>query len=366
MEIALIGLPQSGKTTLLHGLTRGRTEVGSYGGARQEVHAGVARMPDPRLETLTQIFNPDKLVSVEIKYWDVPAGSGMTGDGPVIGGQFLNLIQNADALVHVVRAFEDPAVPHLAGSVDPERDAANMEAELALSDLAILERSGERIEVGLKGAKDQERDTLLREGSLIQRLREGLESSIPVREQQFSPDESRFLSNYRLLTAKPLLTVFNIDEASLPKAAQLKEDLGRPHNGLGVKATTLCAKLEMELCQLSSDDEAEFREAMGLQGSDIDRVARLSYDLLSLVCFFTYVSKEVRAWTVPAKTPAVEAAGKIHSDMERGFIRAEVIAFDDLARCGSVAQCRNQGLLRLKGKTYRVQDGDVITFLFNV
>ncbi len=351
----------------MNALTRGRAEAGVYGGARQEIQAGVTRMPDSRLDTLARIFSPDKVVPVEIKYWDVPVGSGMAEEGAGIGGQALNLLQRADALLHVVRAFEDPSVPHVIGSVDPRRDAANMQAELTFSDLAILERRMQRIEVSLKGAGGRDRDLLLREEAVIRRLKDDLEKDVPVREQETLPEEADILSNYHLLTAKPLLTVFNIDEAGMTGAAELEDELVGPWAGKpGVRATTLCGKLEMELSQLPPGDEMEFRESMGLRESGLDRVIGLSYDLLSLVSFFTYVSKEVRAWTVPSGTPAVKAAGKIHSDMERGFIRAEVIAFNDLARCGSVAQCRKEGLLHLEGKTYQVRDGDVITFLFNV
>ena len=374
MEIALIGLPQSGKTTLLRALTRGRSEAGVYGGARQEVHTGVTRLPDPRLDTLAGLFRPEKVVPVEIKYWDVPAASGIGGgmaqDGAGISGQYLNLLQNADALLHVVRAFEDPTVPHVGGSVAPHRDAADMEVELIFSDQAILERRVQRIEAGLKGARGHERDVALREGSLLRRLKEGLDKDVPIREQEVSPDEQDLLSNYQLLTAKPLLVAFNMDEEALPSLDEMETELDGRYAKPEVMTTALCAKLEMELGQLPQEDEEEFRRSMGLpqtgQGTGTDRVVDMSFRLLSLVSFFTYVSKEVRAWTVPAGTPAVKAAGKIHSDMERGFIRAEVVSFDDLARCGSVAQCRREGLLRLEGKPYPVKDGDVITFLFNV
>ena len=366
MDIALIGLPQSGKTTVLNALTRGRAESGTYGGARQEVHVGVARMSDPRLDTLAQMFGPDKVVPVEIKYSDVPVGSGGRGDDGGIVGQFLNLLQNSDALLHVARLFDDPSVPHIRGSVDSNRDTVDMEAELASSDLGILEGRSQRIEASLKGARDLERDMLLREGSFVQRLKDGLENDVPVREQQVAQDEADILSNYQLLTAKPLLTVFNIGESQLAHEAALREELARRTDRTGVGSTTLCGKLEYELSQLSPEDEAEFRDSMGLRESGVDRVVRFSCSLLSLVSFFTYVSKEVRAWSVPAHTTAVKAAGKIHSDMERGFIRAEVIALDDLAACGSLADAKKKGLLRREGKTYQVQDGDVITFLFNV
>ena len=366
MELGLIGYPQSGKTTLLKALTKGRMEGNGSSGAKQEVNVGVARMPDPRLDTLAGIFNPDKVVPVEIKYWDVPAASGKPGDGAGIGGQYLNLLQGADALLHVVRAFQDPSVPHISGAVDPHRDVEDMDGELAFSDLAILERRSQRIETSLKGAKAHERDTLLREGSVLQHLKNGLEKNVPVREQGMGPEEAETLSNYQLLTAKPLLNVFNVDDSALTESPDLEVELASRYDGMGVKATALSGQMEMELSELSAEDEREFRESMGLQGSGLDRVLRASYDLLSLVSFYTFVSKEVRAWTVAANTPAVQAAGKIHSDMERGFIRAEVMAFDDLARCGSVAQCRKEGLLRLEGKAYPVKDGDVITFLFNL
>ena len=267
----------------------------------------------------------------------------------------------------MVRAFEDPSVPHIKGGVDSHRDSLSMEAELAFSDLAILERRTQRIQEQLKGARSHDRDILLKESSLLQRLKEGLEEDLQVRRQHLSREEEDALSTYQLLTAKPMLTVFNVGEAALPREAEMEEDLaGRYQHGPGVAATTICAKLEMELSQLAPDDEREFRESMGLQESGIGRVIVASYDLLSLVSFFTYVSKEARAWAVPAGIPAVKAAGHIHSDMERGFIRAEVTAFDDLAQRGSMAQCRRQGLLRLEGKNYPVKDGDVITFLFNV
>ena len=359
-------MPQSGRTTLLNALTRGRAEEGASGSSRQEVHTGVIRMPDTRLDTLAKIFNPDKIVPVQINYLDVPANREAT-DGSGISGQFLNLLQGADALLLVIRAFDNPSVPHVSGSVDPQRDAANMEADLAFSDLGILERRAQRIEASLKGARDRERDILLAEAGLVQRVREGLEQGAPVREQQVLPVDRDTLANYQLLTAKPLLIGFNIDEAALPGASELESELASPWAGkVGARATTFCGKLELELSELAPEEEQEFRESMGLQGSSLDRLVQMSYELLSLVSFFTYVSKEARAWTVPTDTPAVKAAGKIHSDMERGFIRAEVIAFEDLARCGSVAECRKQGHLRLEGKTYPVRDGDVITFLFNV
>ena len=359
MEIAIIGFPQSGKTTLFRALTRGRVGSASHGSGGQEVLAGIAHMADARLDALADTFQPEKVVPEEIKYWDVPAGLGNVGEDTGIGGQYYNVLQGADAILHVVRAFQDPSVPHTRGTVDEDRDAADMEAELAFSDLTILERRMQRIEAQMKGTKGQERDSLTREASFLQGLKEGLDEGVPVREQPVQQQMEEVLSNYQLLTGKPLLTVVNTDEDAT--------GFGKVEaKGLGKECTSLSAKLEMELTQLAPEDELEFRESMGLTESGLDRVVRLSSRLLCLVSFFTYVSKEVRAWTVAEGTPAVKAAGRIHSDMERGFIRAEVVSFDDLAACGSVAQCKKQGLVRLEGKGYPVKDGDVITFLFNI
>ena len=366
MEIGLIGLPQSGKSTLLNALTKGRADASAQSGSRQDIRVGISKMFDPRLKTLVEIFNPDKTVPAEVQYWDVPASSAGADDKAALGGQFLHQLQSADALLHVVRAFGDPSVPHISGNVDPHRDVATMDAELAFSDLEILERRVLRIEESLKGPKGRERDLLLKEGPLLQRLKNGLESDVPIREQQILPEEEAIISNYQLLTAKPLLLVFNIDEATLPRKADLERELTDRYAKPGAKATSMCGKLEMELSQLAPEDERDFRESMGLQESGVDNVVRFSHELLSRVSFFTGASNEVRAWSIPVNTPAVKAAGKIHTDLERGFIRAEVVAFDDLARCGSLAQCRNQGLLRLEGKGYQIKDGDVVTFLFNV
>ena len=354
MELALIGFPQSGKKTLLSALTRSRVESGTSGSSRQEVQAGVAKLADPRLGTLAEIFQPDKLVPAEIKFLAVSSVPAAGGEAAGISGQSLNLLQGADALVHVVRAFDGPSVTS---------DVAEMSGKLVLSDLGILERRLERIEENLKGAVGHERDVLQREGTLVERIREGLDRGVPVREQKVSTDEAGTLANYQPLTGKPMLIVLNQSEDDPPRSqggpdAQLE--------GPGVRATSVCVKLEMELTQLSAEEEGQFRESMGLEDPGVDRVIRMSYELLSLMSFFTHVSKEVRAWTVQSDTSAAKAAGKIHSDMERGFIRAEVTSFEDLARCRSIAQCKKEGVVRVEGKGYPVKDGDVITFLFNV
>ncbi len=363
MEIGIIGFPQSGKSTLLSALTRGRSEASTAGSSRQDVLVGTTRMHDARLDVLAGIYKPKKVVHAEVTYWDVPAvAEGADRQG--IGGQYLNLLQGADAFILMVRAFHDPAVPHISGSVDPLRDVEAMQAELALSDLVILERRIERIESALKGARAGERDNLLKESDLLGRVKEKLESGVPLRDLGLSPDESMLLSNYQFLTGKPLLLVFNTDE----DAQESQPDL-TPWTQAGssmVSALSLCAKLEMELTQLPPEDEVEFRSSMEMGEPALEKVVSASYSLLGLISFFTVGPDEVRAWTVKAGTEAVGAAGKIHTDIERGFIRAEVVTYDDLARWGSIANVKKEGRFRLEGKSYMVQDGDVMNILFNV
>lgn len=366
MEIALIGLSGSGKTTLFNTLTGGSHRPGSAGDARDRVQVGVARVPDPRLDVLAEIFKPQKVTPAEITYWDTPLTKDGGGSKTAIEGQVLNQLQGADALVHVVRAFEDPTVPHLQGSVDPLRDVATIASELTLSDMVILERRSQRVIDSMKGALGHEKDLLLREQTLLQRVREALLEGEPVVRQSFSAEEANSLANYQLLTAKPLLVVHNIGEESLSRGAETETLLSQTLDRHGLKGVALCVKLEWELAQLSPEEEQEFRESMGVGESGVGTLIRESLALLRMVTFFTFVSQEARAWTVPQETAAAQAAGKIHSDIERGFIRAEVVHFDDMVSCGSIVDARKGGLLRAEGKTYLVQDGDVITFLFNV
>jgi hypothetical protein len=312
---------------------------------------------------LEGIFQPRKIVPAEVSYTDI-AGSvkGFGKEGA--GGEFLNYLTTADALLQVVRCFEDDKVPHPEASVDPERDIASLDVELAISDLAIIERRLGKLETSLKGAKAAERESYAKEQLLLQRVESQLEKDVPIRLQSLAKDELKMLSDYQFLTAKPMLVVLNVGEEKIPETSHLEGELSSVYPQFAVVA--LCGKLEMELAQLSDTEASEFREAMGLGLPALDRVTDLCYSLLGLVSFFTTVSSELKAWTVPGGTPAPKAAGKIHSDMERGFIRAEVITHGDLESCGSIAEARKKGLLRTEGKNYIIQDGDVVTFLFNV
>jgi GTP-binding protein YchF len=284
----------------------------------------------------------------------------------VISGQLLNHLNPAEALINVVRAFTDDRIPHAEGSIDVERDIANIDLELAFSDLAILERRLEKIDISLKGAKQPERQGLVREQELVNKIKTNLEKDVPAREQGLSPDETKSIANYQLLSAKPRLIVVNIGEDQLPQAASLETELTSHYLRPNCCLITLCGKLEMELAQLDDSDAEAFRTEMSIEESGLDRTIRASYALLGLISFFSIASNEIRAWSIQNGTTALKAAGKIHSDMERGFIRAEVISYNDLVQCDSLAEARKKGLLRLEGKTYTIQDGDVITFLFNV
>jgi GTP-binding protein YchF len=361
MELGIVGLPKSGKTTLFNSLTKGRAEIHAFGPTALEPNIGVAKVPDSRLDGLQAILNPKRIVPAEVKYVDVAITRENRDD---LGSDLRGYLRTVDAFIHVVRDFTDETIPHIKGSVDPVRDISALNIELALSDLAILERRLTRINDSLKGAKQQERDGLLREQALLSRIKPALENEIPIREQSITKEEARILENYQFLTSKPILVLLNIGEAKLPQAASLEEELRPRYPQLKVAA--VCAKLEMELTQLSDADAAEFRAALGMVEGVIDRIIRLSYEVLGLLSFFSIASGEIRAWTVTKGTPAHKAAGVIHSDMERGFIRAEVISYSDLVTSGSLREARNKGHLRLEGKNYTVQDGDVITFLFSV
>jgi GTP-binding protein YchF len=321
---------------------------------------GISKVPDARLDRLTAMFNPKKRVPATIEFTDIvaPGRSGASALVDVAG------YKNADALVHVVRAFRDPAVPHPAGRVDPARDAQAMEDELILADLGVVERRLERMEKDLKKNKSAELD---KEKALLGKCKAALENGQPLRAMGFTGEDLRRLRGFQLLSAKPLLVVINLDEAdaeaavSVEKAAaatRLTPFLLRE----GTRAVPLCAKIELEIAALEPADAEAFLRDMGLAESGLDRVIRASYDLLGYMSFFTVGEDECRAWSIRRGTVALEAAGEIHSDIQRGFIRAEVVGYEPFIASGSLAASRDKGELRLEGKDYVVQDGDIINF----
>ena len=365
VDIGIVGLSKSGKTTIFNGLTRGKAAIGGYS-AKASANIGMASVPDNRIHQLAEIFHPKKIVHAEVKYIDIGASVKEMAVDKGIGGQLLNQLSTVDVLVNVVRSFKDESLPHPEGSLNVERDIEAMNLELAFSDLAIMEKRLERMEGSLKAAKPAERLTYQKEQETLLKIKTSLEKDIPIREMQLTPDEIKSIANYQFLTAKPLLTVVNIGEDDLPKAKSIEEDLNSRFDKPKCKIIASCGKLEMELSQMGDDAMQEFRQEFGMQESGLDRTIKVSYELLDLISFLTVGEDECRAWPIKKGIEAVKAAGKIHTDIERGFIRAEVIHYTDLLKCKSLAEAKRQGLLRLEGKTYVVQDGDTINFLFNV
>jgi hypothetical protein len=358
MKAGILGLSLAGKSTLFQLLTG--TPAPSPGG-RPEARVGIARVPDPRVLRLAEVFKPKKKTLATVEYVDVPGVAKGEGEALVD----LPALRGADALVHVVRAFESEAAPHPDGSVDPRRDAAMLELELVLADLATVERRLARLEANIKKASKAED---VSEHALFLRLKETLESEKPLREMGLAEEEKSRLRGYALLSGKPLLLVANLGEDGIRKAPSFLERSGldafarKP----GVALCAVSAPIEAEMADLPPEDAQAFREDLGFTEPGLERVIRSTYGLLGLVSFLTAGEDECRAWTIRRGTRAQIAAGTIHSDIERGFIRAQVVAFEDLVAAGSIAACRERGTLRLEGRDYEVKDGDVIDFKFNV
>jgi GTP-binding protein YchF len=313
------------------------------------------------------MFKPQRKVQADVQYLDVAGiAKGIAEKG--MSGQLLGLLAQADALVHVVRAFEDPDLPHPEGSVDPGRDIETMNLELSFSDLAIIEKRLQRIVSQAPKMRGAEREAYDREQAVLAQLKDALENEQPLREvvPDLDPDDAKMLRGFGLLTAKPMLVLINLGEEQIGEAPAIEEELRERFARSDVEVAALSGKIEAEIASLDADDAEIFMADLGISESSRDRVIRLSFSLLGLMPFFTVGPDECRAWTIARGDTAVEAAGAIHSDIQRGFIRAEVTSYDDLVAAGSLAETKKQGTFRREGKTYVVQDGDVINFLFNV
>ena len=382
LRAALIGFGSSGKSTLFQLMTSAHSTARTTHG-KGETSVGISKVPDARLDKLTEMYNPRKRVPATVEFTDLAAmAAGAKALVDVVA------YKNADALVHVLRAFSDPSVPHPSGSIDPARDARAMEDELILADLGVAERRLERLEKDLKKSKSAE---LERERDVLVVCRSALEQGKPLRALDLKGEDLKRLRGFQFLSAKPLLIVINLDETQLTSStvpagganeksdgtksgggdAATRIDLAAAATGLtsflshaSTAAVAVCAKIELEIAQLDAADAAAFLADLGLSASGLDRVIRASYDLLGYISFFTVGEDECRAWSIPRGTPAQLAAGEIHSDIARGFIRAEVVSYDALVARGSMAVCRDHGEVRLEGKDYVVQDGDIINFRF--
>lgn len=354
MRLGIIGLPQSGKTTIFNALTRGNQPVTTSGG-RFEVHTGVVDVPDERVDRLSAIFKPKKTIYAKVTYADI---AGLEGGKAAISGALLNQLSQMEGLLHVVRCFDDPSVPHPAGSLNPVRDVATMDTELLINDLIAVERKLERLNEERKKGGGREKAVIERETVLFTRFHESLNQETPLREVELTSEDEKALSGFGFLTRKPLLLLLNLAEGQQPPAFETT----RPHVGL----VALQGKLEMDIAQLPPEDAELFMAEYGIEELGLKRVISLSYDLLGQQSFFTVGDDEVRAWTVRRGATAIEAAGTIHTDLMKGFIRAEVATYQDLVTLGGLVEARSKGKLRLEGKEYIVQDGEIVHIRFNV
>jgi GTP-binding protein YchF len=356
MRLGIIGLPQSGKTTLFNALTRGTVPTGASG--KMEVHTGVVDVPDPRVDRLSGMFKPKKTIYAKVTYADI-AGLEGSANKTGISGTLLNQLTQMEGFIHVVRCFEDDNVPHPSGSVNPLRDIVDMDSELILNDLIAVERRLERLAEERKKGGGRDKALVDREIALFERFNAALQSENPLRNVETSLDEERlFLSSFGFLSRKPILIVLNLSEA------QKAPVVNYPHQKSQVVA--LQGKLEMDIAQLPAEEAAAFLDEYGIEEPSLNRMIRLSYDLLGLQSFLTAGADECRAWTVRRGASAPEAAGVIHSDLQKGFIRAEVMAYQDLITLGGVAEVKSHGKFRLEGKEYIVQDGDILNIRFNL
>jgi GTP-binding protein YchF len=362
MQVTIVGLPGSGKTTTFNALSGGHAETGTFSGGRAAPNVGVVKVPDERLDRLADLFKPRKTTHADVTYVDVAIPAGAAREG-TISADVLAQIRNADALLHVARAFDDPTNP---APADPWRDVDELDLEFTVADLGVIEKRLEKLRTQARHGTQAERDQAAREEELLHRLEPHLSEGKPLRAFGLTDDEERLIRGYRFLTQKPVLVVLNVDESRLPEAERL-EASGRERYAQPLSdVAALAAKIEAEIGELPEDDARPFMDDLGIAEPSRGRVIRLTYALLGLFSFFTAGEDECRAWTLRAGSTAVDAAGAIHSDLARGFIRAQVIGHEEMLDAGSMAEARRRGILRQEGRDYEVVDGDVLEILFNV
>lgn len=354
MRLGIIGLPQSGKTTLFNALTRGTQPTGMSTG-RMEVHTAVVDVPDPRVDRLSAMFKPKKTIYAKVTYSDI---AGLDGSAAKTGisGTLLNQLTQMDGFIHVVRVFEDDSVPHPSITIDPARDLTAMDSEFILNDMIAAERKLERLAEERKKGAGRDKAVIDRELTLFQRLHEALSQEIPLRDVFITGEEEKMLAGFGFLSRKPMLIVLNLSEGQQPPAIEYNHQLSQ--------VVSLMGKLEMDIAQLQQEEMQLFLAEYGIEEPSLNRMIRLSYDLLGLMSFFTVGPDEVRAWTVRRGAAAPEAAGEIHTDLQKGFIRAEVVSYEDLVTLGGMNEVKAHGKFHLEGKEYIVKDGDILNIRF--